>query len=234
MSLRSNSRNSKWLVKLNIEASILLERTANIGDVKFRRTRKGLEATVTVSERDKSSAKNVAIRTVSDVLNILAFISDTPAKLLGVEKATESSAGRYSPVTLRVVTEREIKTCNELEQREDTLLLRALGWYRKGNNEIDPFDAFLAYWTSIEIISSSRDGSSIPEKVKNFATDFLIQINDHEIDDLYGTRNRITHGGKSHDIEQIEYVANKISTMKKLARDFLQAYIMQHGNIFKR
>jgi len=163
------------------------------------------------------------VRKVSDLLNILSFVSDCSIKLEGVEPAERR--GSASPVTVRVLNTDEVERWRNIETFNDPELFRGLGYYRKGLNELDPFDAFLAFWAAVEIISSHSRGRSITNKIVSFARAHSIEINESEVADLRGTRNRIAHGAKQYDIDQIEYVAKKIPKVKELARRLLNAKI---------
>lgn len=101
-------------------------------------------------------------------------------------------------------------------------------------NEPDPFDAFVGFWSAVEIICSHSTGRGIANKIINSARTHAIEIAESEVHDLTGTRNRIVHGAKQYDIDQIELVATKISKIQDLARRFLDAKIRQAAASFER
>ncbi len=105
---------------------------------------------------NSDTAEKLALRKVSDLLNILSFISDCSIKLVGVEPTDGNDS--VSPTTIRILSANEMQRWRIVELSGDYGLLSALRYYRKVLNELDPFDAFLAFWTSMEIICSESRG----------------------------------------------------------------------------
>jgi hypothetical protein len=206
---------------MRVEGAVNIGNKISLSDVEFIQRKKWVEATAKISETNSDAAEKMALRKVSDLLNILSFISDCSIKLTGVE-STDSSDLRF-PATTRIIGVNDAQRWRNLEESGDYELLSALGYYRKGLNEFDPFDAFLAFWTSMEIICSVSRGNRIAEKIVSFARAHSVTIDMTEVNDLRGTRNRIAHGGKRYDIEQIKYVAGKIPRMRSVARQMLEA-----------
>ncbi len=217
----SKQHPSQWLVRMRVEGAVNIGKRISLSDVEFIQHRKWIEATAKISETNSDAAEKVALRKASDLLNILSFISDCSIKLTGVE-STDSSDSRF-PATIRIIDVNDTQRWRNVEKSGDYGLLSALGYYRKGLNELDPFDAFLAFWTSMEIICSDYGGKGIAEKIVAFARAHSVSVDMIEVNDLKGTRNRIAHGGKRYDIEQIKYVAGKIPRMRSLARQMLEA-----------
>jgi len=117
-----------------------------------------------------------------------------------------------------------------------TDFLRALGWYRKGLYAEDPFDKFLAFWNSIEIVagkyhppiprgSPTGSKSQIWESFKAIWGECsqwpIITGNMDWIDTQYETRLQIAHGTEPIDIETVESVLGKLETVQQVAHDFL-------------
>lgn len=221
MNSSSTSRHSEWLVRMRVEGSISIGNKIKLSNVEFIQRKKWIEATARISAADSNTAEKIALRNVSDLLNILSFISDCSVKLVGVEPKDDVNSAL--PTTTRILSTHEVQTWRTIEESGSYELLNALGYYRKGLNELDPFDAFLAFWTSIEIVCSDTGRNSIKQKILSFARAYSVGIEEATVDDLKGTRNRIAHGGKRYDIEQIEYVAGKIPEIRSLARQLLEA-----------
>jgi len=221
--MNSNPRNtySEWLVRMKVEGYISIGNKIKLGDVEFVQRKKWIEATARISAVNSDTAEKVALRKVSDLLNILSFISDCSIKLVGVEP-TDSSNSAF-PTTIRILNANDVQKWRIAEESGDYELLSALGYYRKGLNELDPFDAFQAFWTSVEIVCAESNGNGIGQKIVSFARAHSVEIKETDVNDLKGTRNRIAHGGKRYDIDQIKYVAEKIPRMRNLARQLLEA-----------
>jgi len=221
MNSNPRSTHNEWLVRMKVEGSVSIGNKIKLSDVEFIQRKKWIEATARINAVNGDTAENVALRKVSDLLNILSFISDCSIKLVGVEP-TDSSNSAF-PTTIRILGTNDMQKWRTVEESGDYELLSALGYYRKGLNELDPFDSFLAFWTSAEIVCSESSGNGIGEKIASFARAHSVEIKETEVNDLKGTRNRIAHGGKRYDIDQIKYVAGKIPRMRSLARQMLEA-----------
>ena len=217
----------EWLVRMKVEGAVNIGTKINFDNVEFIQRKKWIEAAARVNEVNKEAAENVAVRKVSDILNVLSFVSNSSIKLVGVELVERSDSA--FPVTIRVLNAAEVQRWKTLEGLSDPQIFRGLGYYRKGLNEPDPFDAFLAYWSAIEIVARAHrsNGRGIAPRILSFARARSIRIDETEVRDLKGTRNRIVHGEKRYDIDQIRRVAEKIPRIRELARQFLDAEIPQ-------
>jgi hypothetical protein len=223
--LEQNLRNMRheWIVRMKAKGPINIGTRKVFDNINFIQRKKWIEAEARVTAVNKENAEKIAVRKVSDLLNILSFVSDRSIKLEGVEPAETRDS--TSPVTVRVINKNEIESWRNMETFNDPELFRGLAYYRKGLNELDPFDAFLAFWAAVEIVSSSGRGRSIASKIVSYARAHSIEISEKDVDDLRGTRNRIAHGAKQYDIDQVDYVAKKIPRVKELARRLLNATI---------
>jgi hypothetical protein len=210
---------------MKVEGYVNIGSKIEFDDVEFIQRKKWIEAVARVSEVNREAAENVAVRKVSDILNVLSFVSDCSIKLVGVEPAERS--GSLFPVTIRILNADEIQRWKTIDGLREPQLFRGLGYYRKGLNELDPFDAFLAFWSAVEIVCSHSRGRCIANKILSFARTHSIEIDESEVHDLKGTRNRIVHGVKRYDIDQIKRVAEKIPRIRELAKRFLEAKIPQ-------
>lgn len=138
----------------------------------------------------------------------------------------------------RIITEDEWKFAfkeSRLLTLTEPTFLRALGWYRKGLITEDPFDKFLAFWNSIEVVAgkyhtrTDRTQNGIKNQIWQCFQDLwgnienwkLISGNQNWIDDNYQTRKDVAHGIISIDIDTIEAIVNKLQIIEKLAHIFL-------------
>lgn len=223
MNFYSNNRRHEWLVRMKVDSSVNIGTKVLLGDVEFIQRKKWMEAAARVIAASRDAAEKVAVRKVSDLLNILSFVSNSSTKLAGVEPLEKSDSA--FPTTTRIINTEELDKWRAIEAVNDLELFRALGYYRKGLNEPDPFDAFVGFWNAVEIICSNSSGRGIANKILNSARTHAIEITQGEVDDLTGTRNRIVHGAKQYHIDQIELVAKKIPKIQDLARRFLNVKI---------
>lgn len=215
----------EWLVRMKVEGSVNIGTKVKFDNVEFIQRKKWMEVLARVTEVNRDAAENVAVRKVSDILNVLSFVSNCSIRLVGVELVERSDS--TFPVTIRMLNADEVQRWKNIEEFNDRQLFHGLGYYRKGLNEPDPFDAFLAFWSAIEIVCSRSRGKGIANKILFFANNHSIRIDINEVNDLKGTRNRIVHGVKRYDIDQIRRVAEKIPRIRELARRFLDAKIPQ-------
>lgn len=187
-----------------------------IGDVRFRQKRGYLEASLRFHAMSPQSARETAIRRVNDALNALSFVSDQPLSIsselsiIGLQRGIGSASLSRQFTIARVLSESEATDAEILEsalnQLDKSELDRSLGYYRKGLNSTDPFDSFLAFWQSIEIVVTgytrlSRN-SSIMRKVSDVFQEFFREQASEKIriaDDCRRLRNMIAHGSKPRD-----------------------------------
>jgi hypothetical protein len=141
--------------------------------------------------------------------------------------------------TLRRVAKAEwqeaFKEARLLSIAEPTFL-RALGWYRKGLYTEDPFDKFLAFWNSVEIVTGKyhpqipigRARGSISQIWESFKSIWgecdnwpIIPGETNWIKVNHGVRTTIAHGIEPVDIERVKDVVTKIDILQSVAHKFL-------------
>jgi hypothetical protein len=170
-----------WEVNLVVYGSISVEKTLRLkepkslqlsddqfhSDIEIKRKRgtSGVEATVTAYAPSNELAREAAILYFGQMLDALAIQIDQP---LYLNFGDRQRNGNETHDTLRRVKKEEwqaaFKEARFLNMKESTFL-RALGWYRKGLYTEDPFDKFLAFWNSIEIVTTKYH-PPIPEGKK--------------------------------------------------------------------
>ena len=205
-------------------------------DVDITRTTSGIKATVTARASTNSLAYKAAMLFFGQMLDALTLHINQSMYLSLYE--------RHSNHDETFTTKRRVAH-NEWEQsfREARVLafseqtfFRTLGWYRKGLYTEDPFDKFLAFWNSIEIVASyyhppipegkpSGSKSEIWESFKAIWGECKdwpnIPDETNWIDNNYATRLKVAHGKAPITVQEVESVADKFSLIEKVAYQFL-------------
>jgi hypothetical protein len=237
-----------WEVDLFIDGSIAVKDHMNLNvakgfrfgnqfysDVDLRRSASGVSATVTAHADSKTLARKAALFFFGQMLDVLAIQTNQPLYISLIEGQPIRLA-RHS--VRRLVDQEEwLSAFNEarsLATNEPTFL-RAMGWHRKGLYTEDPFDKFLAFWNSIEIVAAkyhpkteAAQGGTKNQTAECFRilwgnrSDWpFIAADDHWIRNTYETRKNIAHGVASINIEQVEMVLGRLKTIEKVSRQFL-------------
>lgn len=242
-----------WEVILFVYGSITVEETLRLSelkgfrledpfysDIEIRRSRafSGIEATVTAFADTKYFAREAAILFFGQMLDTLSIKIKQP---LYLNFSDHQSSSRKTHDTMRRVTKDEWQEAFK-EARllaltdETTTFLRALGWYRKGLYTEDPFDKFLAFWNSIEIVASKYYCLVSKERIEGskeqIKTCFkalwgecenwsIIKGQTNWIRDNYEIRKTIAHGTQPVTIETVKEVTQRIYTVEQVANIFL-------------
>lgn len=207
-------------------------------DIRIRTVNTGVQATVTAYASNKGTARKVSLFFMGQMLDILALKVNLPL-FLSYSSQLINRAENYS--------ERRIITLDEWHEAfydarllalSETTFIRALGWYRKGLYTEDPFDSFLAFWNSIEIVAGkyhpdnerAKNGSksqiwecfkAIWGECQNWP---LIPGQDKWIDNNYETRISIAHGTEPVSIDKVEKVIDLIPVIHDVAYLFLTTW----------
>lgn len=249
-----------WEVTLFVYGSITVEKILRLSelkgfrledpfysDIEIRRNRSasGIEATVTAYAPSENLAREAAILFFGQMLDALAIKIKQP---LYLNFSDSQSSSRKVHDTLRRVRKEEWKEAFKearLLALTETTFLRALGWYRKGLYTEDPFDKFLAFWNSIEIVAGKYyrlisetqiDGSKDQMKACFRALwgeceNWPIIAGEHTwIRDNYEIRKTIAHGTQPVTIETVKEVTQKINSIEKVANQFLLEWRSQKLN----
>jgi hypothetical protein len=121
----------------------------------------------------------------------------------------------------------------------EPILLRSIGWYRRGISSADPMLSFLGLWNSLEIAASTFCEKN--EKTKRGIRNQLFQLmHDHLrkvgiqffkpdttemdewIDQNYKIRLDIAHGLGSTDIQTSRRISNAIPKLRRIATGLLR------------
>ena len=208
-------------------------------DIAIERVNFGIEATVTAYASTKQLAYKAALLFFGQMLDALAIQVDQPV-YLSLYKRRSNFDEVYN--TRRRIEREEWRNAfreARLLALSETTFLRALSWYRKGLYTEDPFDKFLAFWNSIEIVAgkyhppipedrSNGSKSQIWESFKALWGECekwpVIGGNTDWIDNNFDIRTEIAHGTKPIEIEAVEAVLDKLDTIKQVAYVFLKEW----------
>jgi hypothetical protein len=228
-------------IDIDKEISFRSRKDIEFGDplysnVNISKDRNSIKLSVNSFAPDIEYGKKAALIFSGLALDVLSVKTKCPL-YVGVE---EQKLGRYfnNYDILRTVTEDEWKFSFQearLLKLTEPTFLRALGWYRKGQNSDDPFDKFLAFWNSIEVVASKyhtpneRTRQGIKNQIWQCFLDLWGDCNNWKIiagqkgwiDDSYKDRKNVAHGIISIDIASIQEISNKLSVIEKLANIFL-------------
>ncbi|RMG34683.1 MAG: hypothetical protein D6732_10370 [Methanobacteriota archaeon] len=241
-----------WEVTLRVYGPIAVERTIRLNEPKgFRledpfysdiiikpRSQNGIEAVVTAFASNENLAYKAALLFFGQMLDVLAFRINQPLFLSFSDSYQPRNAtGSYT--TRRRVIRQDISDAfreSRLLALVEPVFLRSLGWYRKGLYTEDPFDKFVAFWNSIENVTShyhppipdDRPPGSKSQMWESFKKIWgecdkwpIIGGQNDWIDTNNAIRNEIAHGAKSVNIEAVENVLDKMEPIKKVAYRFL-------------
>jgi hypothetical protein len=205
-------------------------------NVKVSKSREGVKLSVNSFAPDIEFGKKAALIFSGLALDVLSVKTKCPLYVSIHEQRSRYIFSEYE--ILRTVTEDEWKFAFQ-EARLLTLteptFLRALGWYRKGQNSDDPFDKFLAFWNSIEVVAgkyhipNKRTKQGIKNQIWQCFIDLWGECENWKIitgqikwiDENYENRKNVAHGIISIDVASIEEITNKLNVIEKLANIFL-------------
>ncbi len=198
----------------------------------------GVGVSVEARAETASLAGRAALVFVGQMLDVLALQVDLPLR---------ASLGERHGPPVEGYAERRIMEKSEwhvafekarILSYSEPSFLRALGWYRKGLYTEDPFDRFLAYWNSIEVVAGKYHVSNEETKKgsKNQILDCftrlwgdpsswpVVQGDRNWISANYNTRKDIAHGLAAVTVHDIETVFSKINSLKQVAYAFLKEW----------
>lgn len=206
-------------------------------EINLRNVSYGIESSVTAFAPTSELARKAALLFFGQMLDTLA-IGINQSVYLSLTERRPSQSDSYN--TRRIIEDAEWKAAFKearLLAFSESTFLRALGWYRKGLYTEDPFDKFLAFWNSVEVVTSKyhppipegrekRSKSQMWESFKALWGETceqwpVITGNDKWIDENYETRKNIAHGVAPINVEEVEKVLSKINIVEKLAYTFL-------------
>lgn len=240
-----------WIVQLFVNGPIAVDEPVRFqhpkgfnrrrkfySDIKINTTSSGLRMSVTAYAGESDLARKAALVFVGAMLDVMAADLKLPLRLsLYDAKLVDRAEFSVKRVVNEMNFKRAFQQARKLSDNETTFL-RALSWYRKGLITEDPFDRFLAFWISIEIVAGkyhpnvpeAKKGSKsqIWECFKNLWGDCsnwpLIAGQDKWIDEIYELRQNIAHGTAPVDVDEVERVLMKTDTILNIAHLFLNNF----------
>jgi hypothetical protein len=204
-------------------------------DIHVRDSDAGAVITLTARADSKPLAQRAALHFVGQALDVLALDTRQPIYLSQYSRQPIRPETRdVTRIIERDELHRAFATARDLED-EWRPFLRALSWYRKGLYTEEPFDKFLAFWNSIEGVTSKYypSGSCTGRGSKCHMWECFKEIwgecedwpiisgNRSWIDDNYDTRKNIAHGIMPVDIRRTESVIDMLDTIEAVAHTFL-------------
>lgn len=240
-----------WIVQLFINGPISVDKPVHFqhpkgfnrkrefySDIKINAMPSGLRMSVTAYASESNLARKAALVFVGAMLDIMAADIKLPLRVsLYDAKLVNRDEFSVKRVVTKMDFERAFQQARELSISETTFL-RALSWYRKGLTTEDPFDRFLAFWNSIEIVASKYH-PNVPEAQKGSKSQIwecfkdiwgdcsnwpLIAGQNSWVDDNYEIRKNIAHGVAPVDVEEVERALIKTDTIINVAHLFLKNY----------
>lgn len=240
-----------WEVTVKVFGSVSIkkpisfntDKELNIGeifrsDIELSPSNDGFDIKTTVRTNEQGTANKIALLFIGRMLDILSIKTDLP---LFVSLSNGHISKRQENVKA-VIEKSEFQSAFELSRRiniENSTFHRGLSWYRKGLYTEDPFDKFLAFWNSIEIVANkyNPNPSQCQGKGKGNKCHIwecfkdiygsncnqwpIIKGQNSWIDENYKVRTDIAHGIITIDIKSVEDVVNRLDIIKQVAYNFL-------------
>lgn len=242
-----------WDVELDVGGPIKVKRAFSMkqakgfdpedqfySDVKITNSRIGLTASVTAYAETQDVAYKAALYFFGTMIDVLCFKVDLPLFLYYYKTDVVFNE---NPRTKRIVTQGEFsnsfRTAREFSLADDkSVLLRAMGWYRKGMMTYDPIEKFLSYWNVIESLGAKfhtqtdRTSSGAINQIYQCFLDYFGEDNswhlpDRWINDRHDLRSQLAHGGVTVDIQTIETVSEQTDELRTVAHKLVSGIIQQ-------
>jgi hypothetical protein len=202
--------------------------------VKITKAPHGVLAKIVARARGQKDANDAAVYFVGQMLDVLSLQTDLPLylSLEGVQFRAHDTN------TKRLIESHEwsdaFKLGREYGLKRPTFS-RALSWYRKGLTSEDPIDKFLAFWSSIEGVGAkfARPNDRTRQGAINQICDCFDQLwdstdkwkvipNDAQcVNRFHDTRNGISHGFITVNVETLQEIASELPKLQELAYNFL-------------
>ncbi len=130
-------------------------------DIEIHPIPSGLRTTVTARAKDGELAYKAAVFFFGRMLDVLTLTINRPM-YLSLGEGERTHGGRHD--VRRLIEPQEIQEAFDEARRLATnrpSFLRALGWYWKALCGYDPFDKFLAFWNTLDIIGNRVKSSKL-------------------------------------------------------------------------
>lgn len=215
-------------------------------DVEIKKNAAGVIISVTVFTVDKDRAYQVALLFIGKMLDVLAIKIDTALSIhmLDVKPVLERNTVRS------ILTDEDFRNSFSIARvlnLNETKILRALNWYRKGLYTDDPFDKFLAFWNSICVVASGyhtpdeRTVLGIINQIWNCFINLwgpdpnswpVVNGDVNWVNDNNGIRNDIAHGLITIEINHITNVLDRLDAVQDVAYRFITQWSRDRLNYY--
>jgi hypothetical protein len=244
---------SEWQVSLSVSGPITTDRGIHFRaekgytdpfwtNISVRRAAHGVVISLIARAENQADANDAALYFAGQALDLLCLETELPMYV----SLTGTQIRPVNDNVRRIVQLNEWSDCFQRAREIGIyrpIYSRALSWYRKGKNSEDPVDAFLAFWSAIEGVSSrfARDTVRTRLGAVNQICDCFDQLwqgvgtwkviadKPETINEFHSIRNGISHGFISIDVETVKRVASKVPVISKLTLEFLRDW--QTGGI---
>ena len=250
---------SDWEVAIHIKGNISFEQDKlKIDDLVFYHENNGkVFAKTTVKDRSENDASIEAIKRVNRVLDEIAFEQNASIRIerSGIkgsrisEPIGETTVGEITDAwigfTVKLnhkINQNTLGNAARLvsdiqDEDKKRIFQKALSHYRNGLNaksDENP-SAFLDFWDSIEIIANKYGkGSYIKDKIYDCFEKCFGERKESKVKKCYEIRQDAAHGTKDmSDPKEIDRMIKSTPEIKKLARDFLEAWSRKKAQNFE-
>lgn len=232
-----------WEVKLEVGGAIKVVRDFDMwqakgfdpsdqfySDILIKNSCCGLTASITAYAPTSEIAYKAALYFFGNMIDILCFKIDLPLYLYYYHV---TNRGNEEYTAKRILDKQLFKDSFRLAREYSTddrksVVLRALGWYRKGLMSSDPIEKFLSLWNVIESLGAKfhtktdRTNSGAINQIYQCFLDYIGQqetwdLPERWINSMHELRSQLAHGGKTIDIHTIEEVSEYNITLKNQA-----------------
>lgn len=205
-------------------------------NVRIRNIEHGFKVTLTAFAPNSELAEKAGLLFLGKMLDVLSLKYNIPIQL---DLTKNILIPRINDPVRRILDRDDFRAAfqeSRLLSLTETTFLRSLSWFRKGKYTQDPFDRFLAFWNSIETVSSKynpnktncKDRGSICHIWECFKI-IWGECKDWEviggkmtwIDECNEHRLNIAHGIVPIDIEMVEMVLGKMDELELITHKFL-------------
>lgn len=207
--------------------------------------KQGLCADCYVEAESQASAEERAKTFVENMLNLIDFSTSSASNsplFISVYESTEGLTMRsfkqvfYVPFSERniVLIDKDIfgGIFNNFDKNQDTRIMRAISWLRKGYLEQKFVDKFVAFWTGLESINEllcnffqiskedrkikcNKCGNEISSISSVGIKNLFINNNTKEFENIRRVRGKLLHGGGPLDNTFVEEIKKYIPSVRK-------------------
>lgn len=236
----------EWSVKLAISGPVAVKNSISMSvekgfnnpfltNVVVRQSKHGVKVELIARAQTQNEANDAGVFFIGQMIDHLSFHLNLP---LSVSLFGEVFHKGISSNVHRIITRQEFLDAFAISRDYGLnrgVLMRALGWYRKGLSSEDPIDKFIAFWCSLEGFGSEshRRNETTSRGSINQICDCFDQVwgsvdrwkvipgDAEKINEFGQIRNGISHGFMPVSIETIREINVKLPVIKELAYQFL-------------